>query len=125
VRDADDGEELVCSRSTPARTPRWPPPARYGTWTGETITDAAALRAELDAVAGTGIAIEVQEAVLGECAAAAPLVDATGGTPGAISLVLPATRWPLDPSARHAPRDTARTVSRELGAPAWPPAPGR
>lgn len=89
--------------------------------TGETITDTAALRAELDAVAGTGIATEIEEAVLGECAAAAPLVDATGTTPGAISLIVPTARWPLDAPAIDALRDTARTISRELGAPTWPP----
>jgi DNA-binding IclR family transcriptional regulator len=89
--------------------------------TGETITDAAALRAELDTVAGIGLATEVEEAVLGECAAAAPLVDAAGTTPGAISLVVPTARWPLDPSSVDALRDTARTISRELGAPTWPP----
>ncbi|WP_028922532.1 IclR family transcriptional regulator [Pseudonocardia acaciae] len=89
--------------------------------TGRTITHPAALRDELDAVAGTGIATENEEAVLGECAAAAPLADATGLTPGAISLVVPAARWPLPPDALDALRDTARAISRELGAPTWPP----
>lgn len=89
--------------------------------TGETITDAAALRAELDAIADTGIATEVEEAVLGECAAAAPLSDTAGTTPGAICLVVPTARWPLDLAALDALRDTARTISRELGAPTWPP----
>jgi len=89
--------------------------------TGETITDPAALRAELEAVRATGIATEVEEAVLGECGAAAPLADAAGEAPGAIGLVVPSGEWPLPPAALDALRTTARAVSRELGAPGWPP----
>ena len=89
--------------------------------TGETITDAAALADELKQVRATGIATEVEEAVLGECAAAATVFDGSGEATGAIGLVVPAARWPLDPEAVDALRDTARTVSRELGAPVWPP----
>lgn len=89
--------------------------------TGETITDPAALRAQLDVVRGTGIATEVEEAVLGECGAAAPLADAAGEVAGAIGLVVPSSAWPLDTAALDALRTTARAVSRELGAPAWPP----
>jgi hypothetical protein len=40
---------------------------------------------------------------------------------GAIGLVVPAGDWPLDASATDALRTTARSISRELGAPAWPP----
>jgi DNA-binding IclR family transcriptional regulator len=76
---------------------------------------------QLEQIRSTGIATEVEEAVLGECAAAAPVVDASGEATGAISLVVPAARWPLAAEAVDALRDTARTVSRELGAPVWPP----
>ena len=69
----------------------------------------------------TGIATEVEEAVLGECGAAAPLADAAGEAPGAIGLVVPSAEWPLPPGALDALRTTARAVSRELGAPGWPP----
>src|ERR1700687_2374938 len=89
--------------------------------TGETITDAAALADEVKQVRATRIAREVEEAVLGECAAAATVFDGSGEATGAIGLVVPAARWPLDPEAVDALRDTARTVSRELGAPVWPP----
>jgi DNA-binding IclR family transcriptional regulator len=89
--------------------------------TGETITDPGALADQLEQIRLTGIATEVEEAVLGECAAAAPVFDSSGEATGAISLVVPAGRWPLDPEAIDALRDTARTVSRELGAPIWPP----
>ena len=84
--------------------------------TGETITDPAVLRIELKAVRGSGIATEVEEAVLGECGVAAPLVQAGGEVAGAIGLVVPSGEWPLDPVALDALRGTARAVSRELGA---------
>ena len=90
--------------------------------TGETITKPAALHAQLDQVRGTGIATEVEEAVLGECGVAAPLVDAAGEAAGAIGLVVPSGEWPLDPTAIDALRAAARAVSRELGARSWPPA---
>ncbi|ORA34001.1 IclR family transcriptional regulator [Mycobacterium aquaticum] len=89
--------------------------------TGETVTDAAELATQLAQIRGTGIATEAEEAVLGECSVAATVFDASGDAAGAIALVVPAARWPLDPEAVDALRDTARTVSRELGAPVWPP----
>lgn len=89
--------------------------------TGETITDVTELAAQLKQTRGTGIATEAEEAVLGECSVAAAVFDSSGDAAGAIALVVPAARWPLDPEAVDALRDTARTVSRELGAPVWPP----
>jgi DNA-binding IclR family transcriptional regulator len=89
--------------------------------TGETITDAGELREQLAGVRRSGLATEVEEAVLGECGVAAPLADAEGEVAGAIGLVVPAADWPLDPPASDALRMTARAISRELGAPSWPP----
>jgi DNA-binding IclR family transcriptional regulator len=89
--------------------------------TGDTVTGESALRAQLNEVRATGIATEVEEAVLGECGVAAPLVDAGGEVAGAIGLVVPSGEWPLEPGALDALRTTARAVSRELGAQAWPP----
>ncbi|MEE6165896.1 MULTISPECIES: IclR family transcriptional regulator [unclassified Mycolicibacterium] len=89
--------------------------------TGETVTDADELAAQLAQIRGTGIATEAEEAVLGECSVAATIFDASGEAAGAIALVVPAARWPLEQEAVDALRDTARTVSRELGAPIWPP----
>lgn len=89
--------------------------------TGETVTDADELAAQLAQIRGTGIATEAEEAVLGECSVAATIFDASGEAAGAIALVVPAARWPLEQEAVDALRDTARTVSRELGAPVWPP----
>jgi DNA-binding IclR family transcriptional regulator len=89
--------------------------------TGETVTDPAALAAQLDVVRRTGVATEAEEAVLGECGAAAPLAGAGGELAGAIGLVVPSVDWPLHRAALDALRTTARAVSRELGAQAWPP----
>src|SRR5918999_1091611 len=97
------------------------PAGKRRSMTGETLTDPAALRAQLETVRATGIATEVEEAVLGECSAAAPLVDNTGEVTGAIGLVVPATEWPVAPPGLDALRAAARAVSRELGAPNWPP----
>src|SRR5690242_800024 len=58
--------------------------------TGETLTDPAQLRDQLAVVRHTGIATEHEEAVVGECGAAAPLADAEGEVAGAIGLVVPA-----------------------------------
>ena len=96
------------------------PSAALQSMTAETITDPGVLAATLAQVRATGVATEVEEAVLGECGLAAPLADATG-LAGAIGLVTPISGWPLPDTALDALRDTARAVSRELGATAWPP----
>jgi DNA-binding IclR family transcriptional regulator len=90
--------------------------------TGETVTGQAALEAQLAEVRATGIATEAEEAVLGECGLAAPVADASGEIAGAIGLVVASGEWPVKPTALDALRDTARAVSRELGAQVWPPA---
>ena len=98
-----------------------PLPGQLRSMTGDTVTDRAALAEQLAQVRNTGMASEVEEAVLGECALAATVFDTTEQPAGAIGLVVPAARWPLAPEAVDALRDTARAVSRELGAPVWPP----
>jgi DNA-binding IclR family transcriptional regulator len=97
------------------------PSATLRSMTAETITDPPVLARELKRVRDTGIATEVEEAVIGECGLAAPIADATG-LAGAIGLVTPISAWPLPDTAFDALRDAARAVSRELGATAWPPA---
>jgi DNA-binding IclR family transcriptional regulator len=89
--------------------------------TGDTVTAKAALKAMLGNVRASGIATEVEEAVLGECGLAAPLAEAGGNLAGALGLVVPSGEWPVDPATLDALRATARAVSRELGAQAWPP----
>ncbi|MHB1802192.1 MAG: IclR family transcriptional regulator domain-containing protein, partial [Actinomycetes bacterium] len=89
--------------------------------TGVTITDPEALRIQLAEVRASGVATEIEEAVLGECSIAAPIADDSDAVAGAIGLVVPATEWPLPPTAVDALRAAARAVSRELGAAHWPP----
>lgn len=90
--------------------------------TGDTITQPGTLLATMKEVQRTGLATEIEEAVIGECGVAAPLVDASGQVPGAIGLVVPTSRWPLADPDIEALRDAARSISHELGAPSWPPA---
>jgi DNA-binding IclR family transcriptional regulator len=89
--------------------------------TGETTTDPAELRRQLDEIRTSGIAEEFEEAVLGECGVAAVLGDRLGGAVGAIGLVAATAEWPLDAGGVAALRAAARSVSRELGATSWPP----
>jgi len=91
--------------------------------TGDTVTDPAALKTQLDDARLTGLAVEVEEAVLGECGIAAPIADATGRVAGAVALVVPSTEWPVDQGVLDTLRTAARSTSRELGAPRWPPTP--
>jgi DNA-binding IclR family transcriptional regulator len=96
--------------------------AELTSMTGDTITSRAGLRAQLTQIRGTGVASEAEEAVLGECCLAAPIADASGAVAGAVGLVVPSAEWPVDSAALDALRAAARTTSRELGAPRWPPA---
>jgi DNA-binding IclR family transcriptional regulator len=97
--------------------------AAHRSMTGETITDAAALKDQFSAIARTGIAEEKDEAVLGESSVAAPIFDASDRTVGAIGVVLPTTDWPVSEAVLDALREAARNISRELGANRWPAPP--
>jgi DNA-binding IclR family transcriptional regulator len=88
--------------------------------TGETLVDAPTLREHLSAVHRTGVAGEHDEAVLGESSLAAPVFDATGTAVGAVAVVLPSSEWPPVDALRDDLRETARNISRELGATSWP-----
>ena len=89
--------------------------------TGETITDPDSLRRQVAEIRASGVATEIEEAVLGECGAAAPLFDASGVTVGAIGLVAQAGEWPLPSTSIDALKSAARAISREMGASRWPP----
>ncbi len=91
--------------------------------TGETLTTPSALQAQLAEVRATGFAIEQDEAVIGESGLASPVFDATGTAVGAIAVVLPSGSSLQRGDLRDAVRETARAISRELGAAAWPPPP--
>jgi DNA-binding IclR family transcriptional regulator len=87
--------------------------------TGQTKTSRAELSAALDLVRATGYAVEDQEAALGDAGVAAPVFTRDGSVTGAIGVVGPAERLlegRLDEIAL-AVRETAKAVSRDLGAP--------
>ena len=86
--------------------------------TGETLTATDDVRRQLEQVRATGIAREQDEAVLGEGAVASPVFDSWGDVVGAVGVVVSGNS-DADPGDRV--RETARALSRELGAQAWPP----
>ena len=87
--------------------------------TGRTRTTRAALGQALAQVRRRGYALENQEATVGDAGIAAPIVSREGTVSGAIGLVGPVERL-LATRARgelvRAVVDTARSVSRDLGA---------
>jgi len=89
--------------------------------TGETLTSPADLSAQLEQVRVTGIATEQDEAVIGESAVASPVFDSWGTAVGAIGVVIAFGGDVSSLEVRDAVRETARALSRELGAQAWPP----
>lgn len=88
--------------------------------TGETLTSPDDVRRQLAEVRSSGIAREQDEAVLGEGAVASPVFDSWGDVVGAIGVVVSGSTQ-NDPA--DLVRETARALSRELGAQAWPPPP--
>lgn len=96
--------------------------------TGRTKTDEGALRTALAAVRDKGVAVENQEANVGDAGIGAPILDHAGRVVGSLGVVGPAERL-LQRQARtrlaRAVTDTARAISRDLGAsrslPAQPP----
>lgn len=92
--------------------------------TGETVVEPDDVAKELAEIRATGIAEERDEAVLGESGIASPVFDSWGGAVGAIGIVLPSVDGPSEPALAATVRDTARALSREMGADVWPPPPG-
>ncbi|MGW3150853.1 MULTISPECIES: IclR family transcriptional regulator [Streptomyces] len=88
--------------------------------TGASVTDPEELAAQLKEVLRTGYAIEDQESAIGDAGIASPVFDRSGEVVGALGIVGPVERL-LDESARQelavAVRETARNLSRDLGAP--------
>jgi DNA-binding IclR family transcriptional regulator len=87
--------------------------------TGKTVCDPAALDRELDQVARRGVALEDQEAIVGEAEIAATVFNHAGAPVGAIGVAGPVERLLGDGPSPHlvaAVRETARSLSREMGA---------
>lgn len=92
-------------------------------YTAATITDPAALGAELDEVLGRGWAGEAEELIAGVVSIAAPIQDRRGVTVGAIGISGPVERLSDEGAPRSDlvsfVREAARSVSRDLGAIPW------
>jgi DNA-binding IclR family transcriptional regulator len=87
--------------------------------TGRSITDPAVLAQELAAVRERGYAVEDQESALGDAGIAAPVFDRSGQVAGAIGVVGPVERLLAETLRERlavAVRETARNLSRDLGA---------
>jgi DNA-binding IclR family transcriptional regulator len=97
--------------------------AGLSAFTAATVTDADVLRGELTAVRARGWAKDVEELVEGEVSVAAPIQDRRGATVGAIGISGPIERLAEDSEPRtdliSYVRETARAVSRDLGAIPW------
>jgi DNA-binding IclR family transcriptional regulator len=94
--------------------------------TGRTRTEPQAVRKALASVYANGYAVENQEANVGDGGLAAPVFDHSGRAVGSIGVVGPADRLLARQAKARLSRavvDTARAVSRDLGA-ARTPAPG-
>ncbi|MFI6283709.1 IclR family transcriptional regulator [Streptomyces sp. NPDC051018] len=88
--------------------------------TGTSMTDREALAGHLDEVLKAGYAIEDQESAIGDAGIASPVFDRSGAVAGAIGIVGPAERMLAAPARQElavAVRETARNLSRDLGAP--------
>lgn len=89
--------------------------------TGETTTDRVALRNELRDVRRQAMSRENEEAVLGDAGLAVPVTDEDGRVIAALGVVLPSEQYPPDEMVVRELRDAARSISRDMGGPAWPP----
>ena len=87
--------------------------------TGDTITDPAVLRSQLEEVRKNALGLEYEEALIGEASIAAPVYGESGNVIAVLSVVIPASEWPASETTVRELRDAARTISRELGASVW------
>jgi DNA-binding IclR family transcriptional regulator len=87
--------------------------------TGASITEIEELNAQLEQVRRVGYAVDDQESTLGDAGIAAPVFDRSGQVIGAIGIVGPVERVLVEPARQEhavAVRETARNLSRDLGA---------
>lgn len=84
--------------------------------TDATVTDATTLRDQLSDVRRTGLATSIEEAVLGDAAAAVPVADQDGRVIAALGVLAAADAFPLPDAILRELRDAARAISRDLGA---------
>ena len=83
------------------------------------MTEPSRLRAALVEISAVGVAVEDQEAVVGEAEIASPVFDHRGDPAGAIGVVGPVERLLPDgpsPALVAAVREAGRGLSRDMGA---------
>ncbi|MFE7168453.1 IclR family transcriptional regulator [Streptomyces sp. NPDC057616] len=88
--------------------------------TGASMTGREDLERHLEDVVKVGYAVEDQESAIGDAGIASPVFDRSGEVVGAIGIVGPVERVLGEPERRElavAVRETARNLSRDLGAP--------
>lgn len=88
--------------------------------TGASITERGRLAEQLDHIRAQGYALEDQESAIGDAGIAAPVFDRSGAVVGAIGVVGPVERLLAEAGRQElavAVRETARNLSRDLGAP--------
>lgn len=124
----EDGRTGLSFASRQAASPRsaspQPSERMLRALTGDTVTSPAELAEQFPRIRERGYAQEVDEAILGESSIAAPIADRAGTVVAAVGVVLPTSEWPAAEGVLNALRETARNISRELGAPGWPPLAG-
>ena len=87
--------------------------------TGKTVCDPMVIERELEQVTRKGIAVEDQEAIIGEAEIAAAVFNHLGAPVGAVGVAGPVERLLADgpaPDVVAAVQKTARSLSREMGA---------
>jgi DNA-binding IclR family transcriptional regulator len=87
------------------------------------VTRSGSLRRELTGVREVGYAVEREEALLGEAGIAAPIFDRRTEAIGAVGVAGPRERLLRRarlPGVSALVVETARGISRDLGAPRWP-----
>lgn len=88
--------------------------------TGASVSDPRALADQLEEVPKKGYAVEDQESAVGVGGIAAPVFDRSGEVVGAIGIVGPVERLLAETARQELSipvRETARNLSRDLGAP--------
>ncbi|WP_307712224.1 IclR family transcriptional regulator [Streptomyces sp. V4I23] len=88
--------------------------------TGASMTSREELERHLQDVFKAGYAVEDQESAIGDAGIASPVFDRSGEVVGAIGIVGPVERMLGEPERQElavAVRETARNLSRDLGAP--------
>jgi DNA-binding IclR family transcriptional regulator len=80
--------------------------------TAATITEPAALAAELDKIRAEGLAWDLEEHDLGTCAVVAPVRDQTGAVIATLGVVVPTGRFGVE--ARQACADAVRATAAAL-----------